>query len=89
MFNFFTGSGLVNVSVQCYFQLFILISSYFYQCFYHVGLEPTHEIGPNDEDKPRGTNEYLSFLGPLCAISSTVAEAVFPLIVFDLLNSNR
>jgi hypothetical protein len=84
----------VNISVQCYFHLFILIPSYFHQCFYQsfyriIGLEPMHGIGPSDENKPSGTYEYLSFLGPLCAISSTVAEAVFPLIVFDLLNSNR
>ena len=62
----------------------------FHQSFHRIiGLEPMHGIGPSDENKPIGTNEYLSFLGPLCAISSTVAEAVFPLIVFDLLNTNR
>lgn len=48
-----------------------------------------HGISASGETKPIGKNEYLSFLGPLCAISSTVAEAAFPLIVFDLLNSSR
>jgi hypothetical protein len=82
----------VNILVLCFFHLIILISSHqcFHQSFHRIiGLEPMHGIGPSSENKPSGTNEYLSFLGPLCAISSTVAEAVFPLIVFDLLNSSR
>ena len=79
----------MNFSLQYYFHLIISIPSHFHQCFHRIGLEPMHGIDPSNEDKPGGTNEYLSFLGPLCAISSTVAEAVFPLIVFDLLNSNR
>ena len=79
----------MNISVLFPFHYRSVIM--LYQCLINVmiGLEPMHGIGASDENKPIGTNEYLSFLGPLCAISSTVAEAVFPLIVSDLLSSSR